>query len=75
MTKSINTTKNNNKKGKDVPGGEAGPPNLGSPVESSAGETTPTHSIETTVRDTATLPEVMVQQEAVTREGVGSPSR
>ena len=57
MKKSINTKIKNIKKGKDIPDGKAGSPNLESPVESSAGETTPTKSIETSVRDAATLPE------------------
>jgi oxalate decarboxylase len=57
MTKSINTTKNNIKKVKDVTGGESGLQHFASPVNSSADETIPTQNIETSVRDAATMPE------------------
>jgi oxalate decarboxylase len=57
MKKSINTKIKNIKKAEDVPGGEADSPNLGSPVESSAGETALTQGVGTSDREAATLPE------------------
>ena len=57
MKKIIKTIKNNKEKGEGFPGGESGPLHLKSPVESSAGETTPTQSIGTSVSNSATLPD------------------